>query len=411
MKLVSIQPEYLRRDEALPFGVRDAEGRLLLAAGQVIDNEDRMAELRGQPLFAAEAESANWFRRLNAAMDARIREGALLHQVAAARPDLPAAAAARKALTLPEEWHEIVAQLDATLREIRPGENCRARVLAVHARARVLATRRTDASLYHLVYEAAHSTVKYSSHHSLLAMVIGEQAAQMLNWQQSWVDSLGRAALLMNVAMLRLQDQLAADDRPPTPQMRAEIEVHPAKGALMLQQCGLNDELCVEAVRLHHEAGPADTALADLAPAQQLARLLRRVDIFSAQISLRRSRAPISPVQAARDACLSASGKPDEIGGALLRAVGMYPPGSFVELACGELGIVVARGRRANVPYVAALLNSSGDLIADPLLRDTLDQRYGVKGAVPAAKVRIRPPHDRLLALRTATEPAAGVLR
>jgi len=45
------------------------------------------------------------------------------------------------------------------------------------------------------------------------------------------------------------------------------------------------------------------------------------------------------------------------------------------------------------------------------LLRDTLDQRYGVKGAVPAAKVRIRPPHDRLLALRTATEPAAGVLR
>jgi HD-GYP domain-containing protein (c-di-GMP phosphodiesterase class II) len=346
-------------------------------------------------------------------MDAQIRQGALLHQVASARPDTEAARdpTPRKQLTLPEEWHEIVAHLDAALRDARPDSGFRARVMAVHARARTLATRRTDASLYHLVYEAATSTIKYSSHHALMTMVICEQAASMLSWQQPWIDSLGRAALVMNISMLRLQDQLAGDDRAPSAEMRVEIESHPARSVQMLQACGMNDALCMDTVRLHHDAGPAEQPLVQLEPAQQLARLLRRVDIFSAQISLRRARAPISPVQAAREACLSASGAPDEIGGALLRAVGMYPPGSFVELACGEVGIVVARGRRANVPYVAALLSSSGTLIAEPLLRDTLDKRFAVKAAVPPASIKLRPPHERLLALRAGVEPALPLLR
>jgi len=412
MKLVSFQPEYLRIGEGLPFGVRDAAGRLLLAAGQVIDSDHRMAELRSQPLFAAEVESALWFKRLVGAMDARLREGALLHQVASARPEAEVPRdAPRRPLTLAEEWGEIVSHLDTALRELRPGVDCQARVLAVHARARALATRRTDASLYLLVYEAARSTLKYSSHHAVLTMVISELAARMLAWQQPWIDSLGRAALMMNVSMRRLQDQLAADDREPTAEMRAEIAAHPAKSAQMLQQCGLNDPLCQETVRLHHDAGDARAPLLNLQPAQQLARLLRRVDIFSAQISLRRSRAPHSPVQAAREACLAANGQPDEIGGALLRAVGMYPPGSLVELANGEVGIVVARGRRANVPYVAALLSGSGNMISDPKLRDTLDRRYAVKAAVAPGSVKIMPPHQILLAMRTAAEPVGPSLR
>ncbi len=413
VKLVSVQPEYLRFGEGLPFGVRDAAGRLLLAAGQIVDSQRLMAELQAQPLFALESESASWYKRLVGAMDARIRQGALLHQVAAARPEAESGrdATARKSLTLTEEWQEIASHLDAALREIGAGQDCRARLLGVHARARALVTQRPDASLYYLVYEAAHSTAKYSSHHAVLCLVIGALAARMLAWQQPWIDSLERAALLMNVSMLRLQDQLAEDDRAPTPEMRAEIANHPARSVQMLAQSGLADALCLETVRLHHDAGAADAALDSLPPAQQLARLLRRVDIFTAQISRRRSRAPKSPVQAAREACLSVNGRPDEIGGALLRAVGMYPPGCLVELANGEVGIVLARGRRANVPYVASLLSAGGNLIADPLLRDTLDQRYAVKTTVPPAAVKVRPPHERLLAMRLPVESALPSLR
>jgi hypothetical protein len=108
----------------------------------------------------------------------------------------------------------------------------------------------------------------------------------------------------------------------------------------------------------------------------------------------------MSPVQAAREACLGAKGVPDEIGGALLKAVGLYPPGSFVELASGDIGIVVARGRAANLPFVATLIAASGNPLGEPALRDTVDRRYAVKGAVPPGAVKVRPPHDRLMALR-----------
>ncbi len=401
LRLVPFKPEYLRLDEALPFGLRDARGRLLLASGHRITSADRMEELHQHPLFADEIESSQWFRRLAAAVDERFRQGAQLRDVAKARPDDTAREAATvRSLTLPEEWSEIVARLDAVLRDVKPDNDWRPRLMAMHLRARQLAQKRGDASLYHLIYEAAHTTRKYGSRHALLCLTISELAASLLQWKAEWVDSLGRAALLMNISMLRLQDQLAGDERPLTAEAKAEISDHSERSANLLQNCGLADTLCEEVVRLHHHETRADLPLAELAPAQQLARLLRRVDIFAAQISLRASRPPLSPVTAARQACLTASGVPDEVGAALLRAVGLYPPGSFVELASGEIGIVVARGRRANLPQVAALVSQSGSVIAEPPLRDTMDRRYAAKCAVPPAQVRVIPPHDRLLAAR-----------
>ena len=401
VKLVTFSAQYLRLNEPLPFGLRDAGGRLLLGAGRLVESRDMLEDLSKQELYADEQESADWSRRLAAAMDQAIRKGASLKDVAAVRPDAaPREASAPTALSLAEQWHELVAHLDAALRDARPGTDWRARLFSVHVRARQLIQRRLDGSLYHLVYEAAHSTQKYSCHHALLCMLICEQAGPMLGWNQGQVDSLGRAALTMNVAMQRLQDQLASSQLPPTSDMRAEIATHAEAGARQLQEAGVGDPLCCRVVALHHDASQAEVPLADLPLERQLARLLRRVDIFAAKISRRASRAPMSPVQAAREACLGASGVPDEVGGALLKAVGLYPPGSFVELANGEIGIVVARGRRANLPYVASLVSTSGNPLGEPALRDTIDRRYNVKAAVAASQVKVRPQHDRVLALR-----------
>jgi hypothetical protein len=110
----------------------------------------------------------------------------------------------------------------------------------------------------------------------------------------------------------------------------------------------------------------------------------------------------MSPLMAARRACLGPNGQPDEVGSALLRSVGLYPPGSFVELDTGEIGIVVSRGRRANLPLVAALISASGNVYAEPMLRDTLEQRHAVKAAVMPERVKVRFVHEKVLALAAA---------
>lgn len=400
MKLIPFSGQYLRLNEPLPFGIRDEAGRLLLAAGRLVDSDEMLTEFRSLALFSDEAESAEWNRRLAAAMDNALRQGASLKDVVQARPDAPRETKPAKPLTLTEMWQELVMHLDQALRDVRSDSDWLTRVKSVHTRARMLAERRLDASLYHLVYAAANSVEKYSCHHALLSLLMSEQAASMLGWEQARVDSLGRAALCMNVAMLKLQDQLAVTQHAPTPDMRAEINAHAATGARLLRRGGLDDELACQVVALHHDNSQAEVPLAQLPPERQLARLLRRVDIFGAKISRRATRAPMSPVQAAREACLGPAGVPDEIGGALLKAVGLYPPGSFVELACGEIGIVVARGRRANLPYVASLVSAAGNVLGEPALRDTIESRFNVKNAVPPNQVKVRPPHERLLAMK-----------
>jgi HD-GYP domain-containing protein (c-di-GMP phosphodiesterase class II) len=401
LKLVPFDKAQLRLGEPLPFGLRDETGRLLLGAGSDLRGAEQLEALLAQRLFADEHEAADWHRRLAAAMDEKLRQNAPLREVAAVRPGRgvrePAAAAQA---TFGEQWEDVVQLLDGALRDVAAGGDWLARFEEAHARARALVVRRPDASLYLLVYGAGHSIEKYSSHHALLTMLICELAAPLLGWPAGALDSLGRAALGMNAAMLRLQDHLASTHRPPNAEMRAEIQDHPEAGAALLGRGGLDDRLALDVVRLHHDASGLEQPLATLPPARQLARLLRRVDIFCAKISRRASRAPMSPVRAAREACLGPGGVPDEIGGALLRAVGLYPPGSFVELASGEVGIVVARGRRANLPYVASLVAASGSPLGEPTLRDTLEQRFAVRSAVAPVQVRVRPPHERLLAMR-----------
>ncbi len=401
MKLIPFSAQYIRRDKPLPFGLRDAAGRLLLASGERVQTDQQLYLLSAQSVFVDESESADWQRRLQAAMDEKIRQGATLSQVVAVniegefKDTRPA-----RVLTLPEQWEELTGQLDVILRDVRPEGDWQPRLASLLERARALLQRRPDAALYLGVYEATHSSEKYSSHHAMLVMQICELTAPLLGWPKDWVDALSLSALTMNVGMHRLQDQLALSMMPLTPAIKAEIDKHPEVSVAMLRDGGVGNALWLETVRLHHDGSGADLPLAGLPPPRQLARLLRRVDIFTATISRRATRKPMSPVQAAREACLGASGAPDEIGSALLKAVGLYPPGSFVELASGEIAIVVARGRRANLPVVASLIGSSGNVMLEPALRDTIERRHAVKAAVACGSVKVRPPHDRLLAMR-----------
>ncbi|MCW5657911.1 MAG: hypothetical protein KIT60_09415 [Burkholderiaceae bacterium] len=401
MNLIAFSKQYLRLDEALPFGVRDRTGRLLLAAGQRIDNARRLAELRDLELYTDEEESSDWRRRLALTVDTMVRQNATLKAIAEARPPGDEArdgAAAEASIT--EQWTQLAHALDAALREPDAGGAWVARVRLVQERARALAQRRLDGSLYHLIYTAGHSTASYSSHHALLCMLMAGECARTADWSALEVQSLERAALTMNVAMKRLQDELAARDLAMTPDLREQIRRHPEAGASMLHAAGVDDGLWLDAVRLHHDDRAKATAFEALTPVERLARLLRRVDIFTAKMSCRATRTPMSPVQAAREACLGVNGQPDEIGAVLLKAVGLYPPGSFVELVSGERGIVIARGRRANLPIVAVLVGTSGTPLGEPALRDTVEKRHAVKAAVASQAVRVIPPHDKLLALR-----------
>lgn len=400
LTLIPFAKQYLRINEALPFGLRDVDGRLLLAAGTCIENESTLSGLLGGDLFAYEAESSEWRRRLGAAMDAKMMQNASLQAITEARPDLVTAKKVVRENSLAEDWQETVGALDTLLRDIRPEPTWWVQLQALHERSVGLHDRKPDASLYWQIYTAGHSTVNYSSSHSMLCMLVAREAALRLSWPDGLINSLSLAAMAMNVSMRRLMDRLAAAEMRFSAEVRADILSHPERSAQVLVAASVTDKTLIQIVRLHHDDTLKAKPLAELDAAQGAARLLRRVDIFIAKLSKRFNRIPMSPVQAAREACLGVAGVPDEIGSALLKAIGMYPPGSCVELQSGEVGIVVGRGRQANMPIVAALIGTAGTPLGVPAIRDSADQRHFVKRAVSTRAMRVVPPHDSLMSVR-----------
>jgi hypothetical protein len=77
----------------------------------------------------------------------------------------------------------------------------------------------------------------------------------------------------------------------------------------------------------------------------------------------------------------------------------MYPPGCYVQLSTGEVAVVMAPGRRANEPLVAAIVGRGGLPLSEPVLRDTSLSGRQVVAPVAPAEVRVRLNQQRLLDL------------
>jgi hypothetical protein len=194
----------------------------------------------------------------------------------------------------------------------------------------------------------------------------------------------------MNVAMTHLQDLLALQKGPPSPGQRDMIDVHAAKGRQLLAQSGVTDELWLQVVEQHHAVLAGPEKLLDWPVAQRMTRILQIVDRYTAAMSPRKSRGGRTAHDSVRSVVLPVGEtKHDEVGTALVRLLGVSPPGTFVSLANGETAVVVRRGIKPGAPWVASVINRSGQPIAEPRLRDTAKPDFAVESTLAPTSVKL----------------------
>ena len=130
-----------------------------------------------------------------------------------------------------------------------------------------------------------------------------------------------------------------------------------------------------------------------------MARLMQRADIFAARLAPRVSRPPM-PVTSAMQSCYyDEAHQVDEAGAAIVKTLGVYPPGTFVRLTSQEVGLVVRRGATATTPKVAVLLNREGMPTGEMIPRDSSQPAWKITGVVSQREVRVQIPLERLLAM------------
>ena len=397
-ELIHLPARTLRLGMTLPYDIFDAGGKLMFARGQILRDSPLVRGLVDGGAWVMSEDTLEYQRALAHKLDTMVMQDAVLSDIAKAdtsfRMDAPLAAKTEQGPR--EAWSDLLLRMHSLLREVDPVD-FPARVAQLRDAALKRLHAHPDATLMLLVFESSQEFGDYSARHALLTLLLADLVAQQLQLAPPLREALQGGALTMNYGAGAAHDRLANQVDPATPAQRQALAAHGDRAAARLAQAGITDPVWLAAVRLHHEAGPGP--LAPRSDGERLARLLRRIDLFGARLSPRRSRTAMSGAAAARAVFLDELGQPDEAGAALIKAVGLYPPGSIVRLANGEVGLVFKRGFSANEPQVAALIGKSGSPLSNPVLRDTRLVSQAIASSLAPTELKLRVNLDALLKL------------
>jgi hypothetical protein len=355
----------VRSSAPLPFSIRDADGKLLLARGHVVPNDQ--------------------------ALEALLTRGATVdvEEIAQRRAE----AVAPPAENFPGRWHQLTVRAAVLLRPPL-GEDFIERVNETGLQLASMAERDEDLLLYLALRGARDPGSQYGALHALHAAVVAILMARKLGFDDAQLTSLSGAALTMNLSIVELQSRMGGAAAAPTPALQEMMDRHPEDSAALLRKAGLDDAQWLETVERHHapKAGGEDAA-----NPSDAVRLLRLVDGYTTRITDRPDTIIASPALAARD--LFAQHASDPMALMLVKTLGVYPPGTFVRIASGEIAVVLRRGEAANKPQVACITNKRGDALQQPIRRDTgLLAEHAITAVVPDKEVKVRMPSQLLYA-------------
>lgn len=372
MKMLRLPRSKVRIGAPLPWNVRDEQCLLLLSKGHVIESEHQLELLLQRGAFVDVEE-----------IKAMARD---------AEPDQS------KAVVSPPNlfglWDQTTEDLHKLLTDVTQQPDFPGRVDKFAHHLLDLVDLNADVGIYRSVRQDNAKNFYYGYTHSVHTATLCILMSRHLQWPQDRMMSLVKAALTMNMTILDLQGQMAAQDVPMKDKQREAIHAHPAQCVELLAQAGVADADWLAAIAQHHERADGTGYPLGCEEVCEMAVALRVADVFMAKISPRALRAALSPQEAVRELYREDKGGP--ISTAIIKEFGIYPPGDFVKLASGELGIVVQRTGNARAPIVASITDTNGRPVARTLRHDTGQTGFAIVACVTDKAMLMRLPPERL---------------
>ena len=354
----------IRLGSPLPFAIRDASSRLLLAKNQVVSDAGELSALveRGACVDVDE----------------------LRGEIAATPPG-----------QLPALWLRLAETLARVLARM-PTPDAPAALADAANELAALTERAPDLAIFLLVRPDESDHAPYGVVRSLHAAAAAYLIALRLDWPRERCLTLVKAAFTMNLGMLDLQERMANLARLPNPQQRQAVQTHPTTSLAALKASGVTDAEWLQAVEQHHEKPGGGGYPAGVVEVGEMANALRTVDVYTAKLAGRSGRDSLPPPRAARDLLVVERGNPFAL--ALITEFGVHPPGSLVRLFSGEVAVVVRRTADTSAPQVAVLAGRRGEPLDEPLLLEASGRDRGIAGPADAKALRVRISAERLYA-------------
>ncbi|MDR1932032.1 MAG: HD domain-containing protein [Spirochaetales bacterium] len=209
--------------------------------------------------------------------------------------------------------------------------------------------------------------VAHSVKTTILCCAVGSQ----LKLPPHKLIELGVAALLHEIGMIRLPPQLYMSDKVFSPEEKRAITAHTVLGFKILKQFAFPMPVCL-AVLEHHEH-PDGTGYPRGITDERISLAAKIIGLCSAYAALVSKR----PYRSGREGhsvlvdLLKGRGKQydEAVLKALIFCLSLYPVGSYVLLANGTKGLVVAPNmENPRAPMVKVILSPSGTRLPDPYI-------------------------------------------
>lgn len=227
---------------------------------------------------------------------------------------------------------------------------------------------RPNATLAAIHLSKQPSPIKQAVYSTVLAHLL----SQTHGIEGATKDSLMKAILTCNITFYEFQVLLNSMDGKLTEAQREKLQKHPLQGAQLVEKAGFLDPVMTKAIRQHHERldgfGYPNKLKGD--EISTLALIIGICETYTARIDNRAYRKPVHPREALAHLFKEDDARLKELLINFAKAIGLYPPGTWVKLANGEIAVVTAVQRRSPVPIVKALFDPQGNSYMGPLDRD-----------------------------------------
>jgi len=239
----------------------------------------------------------------------------------------------------------------------------------------------------------------YSLMQPIYSALLCDMTAKILDYNEQQRTSICTAALTANIGMYSYQETLNNQASPLTESQREELHLHPYQSVQMLKAINVEDETWLTAIAGHHECNdgsgyPAQITSNTIKPESKIINL---ADSYLAMIS-KRSYSNTKPPKLAlqeiyTSASASASDKDQVIYLAFIKALGIFPPGTYVKLANNEIGIVTKNSDTSTLQCtVSSICNENNEMLNSPVERDTEEEKFHIKESyAPAKNMQVDP--------------------
>ena len=328
--------------EPLPLDIYDKEQVLLLANGNVVESARQLQLLVERGGLVLLKEVTDPFQ-------------VVLHAPRA---------------QLPEVWSSIrqrVTQLLSSVDEPQL-EN---RMQAALPLVQTLIERDPDLAIFQIIRQSKAERGAYGSLQAMQTSALAMMLANRLGWMGGMIDLAAKCALTMNLSILESMSPVF---------LQSDQRNHPTRSREILQNAGITDPDWLEAVERHHERPDGSGYPRGITEVNEASQLVQCVEVFVEGLGRAAGHSAVTATGLLRQMYLEAP--KSTFVAALIKELGIYPPGSIVRLDNGEIGMVVQRGLTTTAPLVA-VLDPDWSVPPEPRIRDTASANYAVIGVLP----------------------------